>query len=221
MDKVDYEQWASFEEISLMQAAYLWCDKNPPDKPLAYDMDNPETLWPHPPIVNSWIVKLKEAIETGELMVSREVPPRFWTDSNGKTHKTLLTKYISIKELQRYALSIKQKPKFLFPPDSDAINPDVLPQKESRELGKESRELGKESRELGQLRAEKSKWDESIKAAVHIGQWLATLDNSIIRQNFLDEIQNQRFKLSATTEDKIWKAIPDKYKHGSGRPPKK
>jgi hypothetical protein len=77
-----------------------------------------------------------------------------------------------------------------------------------------------ESRELGQLRAEKSKWDASIRAAVETGIHCASLKNVITRDQLTDFVIKIE-SLPDTTIDKIWQALPDKYKKKAGRPKNK
>jgi hypothetical protein len=81
-----------------------------------------------------------------------------------------------------------------------------------------------EARELGRLRNEKSKWDNSVEAAVHIGIYCKELDkkgHKITRSMLIDEINVIGFKdLPTTTIEKIWKAIPQKFRKKAGRPPK-
>jgi hypothetical protein len=80
--------------------------------------------------------------------------------------------------------------------------------------------LRKEPRELGGLREEKKKWDSSIVAAVQAGVHFANLDREIIRDELQDFINRMDKNVPNTTIDKIWKALPDKYKKGPGRPKK-
>jgi len=77
-----------------------------------------------------------------------------------------------------------------------------------------------EARELGGLREEKKKWDSSIVAAVQVGVNFANLGRQIIRDELKDFIYKTDKTMPNTTIDKIWKALPDKYKKGSGRPKK-
>jgi hypothetical protein len=77
-----------------------------------------------------------------------------------------------------------------------------------------------DARELGQLREEKKKWDSSIVAAVQAGVHFANLDREIIRDELKDFIYKTDKTIPNTTIDKIWKALPDKYKKGAGRPKK-
>jgi hypothetical protein len=78
---------------------------------------------------------------------------------------------------------------------------------------------GEDARELGRLRAEKKKWEASILAAVQAGIHCSEMDGVITRDQLTDfilKIQN----LPYTTIDKIWNALPDKYKKKAGRPKK-
>jgi len=77
-----------------------------------------------------------------------------------------------------------------------------------------------DARELGRLRAEKKKWDASIRAAVETGIHCASLANVITTAELTDFIVKIE-KLPDTTIDKIWQALPDKYKKKAGRPKKK
>ena len=91
--------------------------------------------------------------------------------------------------------------------------------------GMESNRLPKnDARELGRLRQEKSKWDNSIKAAVLIGIFcdqLSTEGIKITKAKLQDEIHKIGFKdLPKTTIEKIWKALPEQHRKKAGRPPK-
>lgn len=96
-----------------------------------------------------------------------------------------------------------------------------------RELfGEEQAQLsGKESQELGRLKREKSKWDESIEASVQIGLYCkeqSEKGSKITRDMLVDKIVELGFgDLPNTTIEKIWKAIPEKYRKQVGRPRKK
>ncbi len=80
---------------------------------------------------------------------------------------------------------------------------------------------GRESRELGQLRKEKLKWDESLKAAVHIGIFCSNKkDGSVTKAMVYDELNKYDSSLQESTIERIRNAIPDKCRKGSGRPPK-
>lgn len=78
----------------------------------------------------------------------------------------------------------------------------------------------KEARELGLLRREKAKWESSIKVALQIGMHCINLDHQITRDELTDAAYGIDAELPDTTIDKIWQAIPDKYKKGAGRPRK-
>jgi hypothetical protein len=79
----------------------------------------------------------------------------------------------------------------------------------------------KEKRELGQLRNEKMKWDESIKATFHICSFCKDKeDGSVTRDMVRDQIHKYFPQLPETTIDKIWKAIPPNYRNKGGRPRK-
>ena len=85
--------------------------------------------------------------------------------------------------------------------------------------------INKDARELGRLRREKFKWDDSIKASVHIGIFCnESLEKGvkITKRKLEDKIFKLGFKdLPNTTIEKIWKALPEKYKKKAGRPSKK
>nr|BDD46989.1 hypothetical protein 7 [Desulfobacteraceae bacterium] len=82
----------------------------------------------------------------------------------------------------------------------------------------------KDAQELGRLKREKSGWDDSIKAAVKIGIFcnqLSTKNIEITKNKLTDEIYKLGYKdLPKTTIEKIWKAIPEKYRKKAGRPAK-
>jgi len=77
-----------------------------------------------------------------------------------------------------------------------------------------------EARELGRLRNEKNKWDSSIIAALHIGMYCSGLDHPITHDELTDVVYKIDDKIPDTTIDKMWKALPDKYRKGAGRPRK-
>jgi hypothetical protein len=77
-----------------------------------------------------------------------------------------------------------------------------------------------DARELGRLRGEKTKWDASILAAVQAGIHCSEMDDEITRDQLTDFIVKIE-KLPDTTIDKIWQALPDKYKKKAGRPKNK
>jgi hypothetical protein len=52
------------------------------------------------------------------------------------------------------------------------------------------------------------------------GVYFANLGHQIIRGDLQDFINKTDKKIPNTTIDKIWKALPDKYKKGAGRPRK-
>jgi hypothetical protein len=76
----------------------------------------------------------------------------------------------------------------------------------------------KERRELGQLRGEKEKWDSSIEIAMQIGMYCQEQNRELNRK----EVEVQAFKIDKnlpySTFEKIWKAIPKKFKSKGGRP---
>jgi hypothetical protein len=78
-----------------------------------------------------------------------------------------------------------------------------------------------EHRDLGQLRTEKEKWDDSIRAAVVATQYCVSQGRAVTRHEIWDELIKHRLdKIPDTTFEKIWKAIPQKYRHVGGRPRK-
>jgi len=79
-----------------------------------------------------------------------------------------------------------------------------------------------EARELGQLRGEKKNWDASLKIAFQMGLYCAKLEGGqvLTRGQLTDEVCRID-KLPDTSIDRIWDAMPDKYKKGPGRPKKK
>lgn len=109
--------WSSVDELTLNEAAYLWCELSPPATPPIFNPEKPETLWPHPPLVNRMIAKLKKAVRKGELRVSRIVHPKNEIPYDQETVLVAMkTYYLSIEELKRFAISLGQEPKFLFSP---------------------------------------------------------------------------------------------------------
>ena len=76
----------------------------------------------------------------------------------------------------------------------------------------------KEARELGQLRREKEKWDDSLKAALIAGIRLGQLGRKIKKADFTDSILSMDLPMS--TIDKIWNSIPSEFKNQAGRPKK-
>lgn len=87
-------------------------------------------------------------------------------------------------------------------------------------LQNESQMAAEDARELGRLRVEKKAWDKSIVAAVRIGLFCASKGGEFVRGDIYDEIMNIDQGIPNTTMNTIWKAIPDKYKKGPGRPRK-
>jgi hypothetical protein len=77
-----------------------------------------------------------------------------------------------------------------------------------------------EAHELTELRKQKAKWDSSIAAAVLAGVHFANLGRQIIRDELQDFINGMDSNIPNTTINEIWKALPDKYKKGPGRPKK-
>jgi hypothetical protein len=42
----ELSKWSGVGEVTLNEAANLWCETRPPDKPTIKDFRNPETWWP-------------------------------------------------------------------------------------------------------------------------------------------------------------------------------
>jgi hypothetical protein len=83
----------------------------------------------------------------------------------------------------------------------------------------------KEKKELGQLRNEKSKWDDSIKASFQIGIYcreLSEQDKKITHSMLDQKIFDLGFKdLPDSTIELIWKGISENYRQKAGRPRKR
>lgn len=92
---------------------------------------------------------------------------------------------------------------------------DDLPEYENSDLN------AKEKRELGQLRKDKEKWDDSIKATVIALEYCKNSDRRVLKKDLSDCLSQNGFNLPETTFRKIWDAIPQDYRHTGGRPPKK
>jgi len=82
----------------------------------------------------------------------------------------------------------------------------------------ESKLSANDAKELGKLREEKFKWDSSIVAAVQVGTFCASFGRPVVRREVDEVIMKIDAKIPNTTMDKIWKALPNKYKKGAGRP---
>jgi hypothetical protein len=78
--------------------------------------------------------------------------------------------------------------------------------------------MAKENRELGQLRREKNKWDNSIAAAVQVGVYCANLGRALMRREVVDFVNNIDNAIPLSAIEQMWKALPIKYRKGSGRP---
>ena len=78
----------------------------------------------------------------------------------------------------------------------------------------------KDARELGRLKNEQEKWYRSLEAAVHVGLFCANMGRPVGRKEVNDLVNNIDRAIPFTTIDKMWKALPDKYKKGAGRPRK-
>jgi hypothetical protein len=78
----------------------------------------------------------------------------------------------------------------------------------------------KDARELGRLENEQEKWDRSIEAAVQVGIFCANMGRTVVKREVVDEVIKIDRDIPDTTIDKMWKALPDKYRKGAGRPRK-
>lgn len=80
----------------------------------------------------------------------------------------------------------------------------------------------KERRELGQLRLEKEKWDASIKAAVVAGM-VASEGQPMTKDQLRGALKQNGVswaEIPDTTFNKIWSAIPERFRNMGGRPKK-
>jgi len=94
-----------------------------------------------------------------------------------------------------------------------------LPTKDESDAN--NRELtAKDARELGRLKNEQEKWDRSIEAAVQVGLFCANIGRPVVRKEVNNLVNLMDIAIPFTTIDKMWKALPDKYKKGAGRPRK-
>jgi len=78
----------------------------------------------------------------------------------------------------------------------------------------------KDAREFGRLKAEQEKWYSSITAAVQVGIFCSTVGHSVVRREIEGCVFDIDQAIPFTTIDIMWRAIPDKYKKGAGRPRK-
>ncbi len=96
-------------------------------------------------------------------------------------------------------------------------HPELLP-KESR---KEKSLTSEEAIELGRLRTEKTKWNDSIVAAVKAALFCSRQGRPVTRKQLHDELYRLKLDLIPnTTFDRIWKAIPQDLRHLGGAPKK-
>jgi hypothetical protein len=80
---------------------------------------------------------------------------------------------------------------------------------------------GKDRRKFGQLKREKLKWDESLKVAVHIGIFCSKKKERTVKRKMVwDEVYSNFSLIEDATIERIWTAIPDKYRKGPGAPQK-
>jgi len=94
-----------------------------------------------------------------------------------------------------------------------------LPTKDESD-GKNIELTAKDARELGRLKNEQEKWYRSIEAAVQVGIFCANLGRTVVKREVVDEVIKMDRDIPDTTIDKMWKALPDKYRKGAGRPRK-
>lgn len=115
------------------------------------------------------------------------------------------------------------------PPGSPQPTKRVEPITENSEPGKQATQhdpeasmlTNEEKRTLGQLEREKEKWDISIEAAVTIGIYVASANGRVMRKEIQDEVYKVDGDIPKTTIERIWKAIPVKYRKQGGRPKNK
>ena len=114
----EFALWRSLEEITVTQAAYLWCGLEPPETPHVIEANSPETWHIKPQIVHMILGKLNKAIDVGELRLSKSSQPDFKLMSirsdGSRTYKNP-TRYVTIEDLKRFAVAMGEEPKFLFP----------------------------------------------------------------------------------------------------------
>jgi hypothetical protein len=79
----------------------------------------------------------------------------------------------------------------------------------------------KDARLLGQLKREKETWDKSLAVAVQVGIFCAQEDREVKRDEIYDFVYSIDDTISKATFEKIWKAIPVKYRKSAGAPQKK
>lgn len=77
-----------------------------------------------------------------------------------------------------------------------------------------------DARELGQLRAQKERMDITIAAAVHVGIFCAEIGRPIVRREAQDFVNEFDMHVTDISIDKMWRALPEKYRKGPGRPRK-
>ena len=77
-----------------------------------------------------------------------------------------------------------------------------------------------EKRKLGRLEREQEKWDATIVAAFQMGLLASgrAKGNPFKRDELFSEIDKLGLGLAAENLNRIWRAIPDIYKKGPGRP---
>ena len=81
---------------------------------------------------------------------------------------------------------------------------------------------GKDARLLGQLKREKENWDNSLAVAVQVGIFCAQEEERMFKRNEIyDFAYSADNNISKATIEKIWKAIPVKFRKGAGAPQKK
>jgi len=142
MERANYEFWSTVEEISISQAAYLWCDcEPPPDEPeIVEHLDDTHIMIERaerprggrikgkniPQIVKLVLFQLIQAAISGQLLlkdgrkleVEKIKPwliPKTPNDIGPETPNIFSNVFTTKKRLREYAESIGQHPKFLFP----------------------------------------------------------------------------------------------------------
>lgn len=127
---------------------------------------------------------------------------------------------IKLEDFKEYVKDIEETyqlrmplPKTLYP---DEAYDDISEPVEDQDLPP------KEARELGQLRRQKENWDNSIKAAVIATLFCEHQDHRVTRDELRRELFSQQDlpSIPETSFRRVWKAIPQKFKHIGGSPQK-
>ena len=127
----EFALWRSLDEITVTQAAYLWCGLIPPDTPHVIDSDRPETYHIRPQIAHMTLGKLNKAIDAEQLRLSKNSHQDFKLLSVKSDDSRIYKnpeRYVVIEELRRFALAIGEKPIFLFQ------TPDQMPDAKSEKV---------------------------------------------------------------------------------------